>query len=124
MRRLMLTPMTATLLLSMLVAGCSREEEPKASPAFCKAVDRYNSELERQLEGKEIDPERELERVEELARTAPKAIRDDAKTFRDSLRNVASDPSLKDDPEIREAVDNVNRFANKACGLYSGGSGI
>jgi len=109
------------LVLCALGVACSGQDEPVGSPRFCRAVEKYNDELERQFERGEIDPERELERVEELARTAPKAIEEDAATFRDALRAVVDDPSIKDDPAIKVAVDNVNRYANKACGLYSGG---
>jgi hypothetical protein len=120
----MFTAALPLLIAGGLGAGCSREEAPSASPAFCTAVDKYNDELDRQVERGKVDPERELARVEALARTAPKAIQADAETFVDALRRVADDPSLKDDPDIKRAVDNVNRFANEACGLYSGGSGF
>ena len=53
-----------------VVAGCSREEQPPASKAFCGAAERYNEELERtQLEGK-ADVERQLPLVADLARPA------------------------------------------------------
>jgi len=74
-------------------------------------------------EGK-IDVDRQIELVAELARTAPTSIQADADIFLDSLQRVGDDPSLKDDPDVREAVDNVNRLANQACGVYDRKSGI
>jgi hypothetical protein len=85
------------------------------------AADKYDNELERQQRTGEIDIDRQIDRVEELARTAPPLVADDARRFLDALREVVDDPSIKDDPEVREAVDNVNRLANQACGVYEGG---
>jgi hypothetical protein len=109
----------AALLLLML-AGCSGSSTPKASKAFCLAADRFDNELERQQKRGEIDRERQIERVAEMARTAPASVKDDAQVFLDALRAVGDDPSIKDDPNVRKAVDNVNRLANQACGAYEG----
>jgi hypothetical protein len=99
-------------------AGCSREETPTASRAFCRAADDYNDEIERAQRRGEASVERQLPLVEELARTAPRAIARDARVFADALEQVESDPSVRDDPDVRTAVDNVNRFANQACHVY------
>jgi hypothetical protein len=99
-------------------AGCSREETPTASRAFCRAADDYNSEIERSQRRGEASIERQLPLVEELARTAPKAIARDARTFVDALEKVEADPTVRDDPDVRTAVDNVNRYANQACHVY------
>jgi hypothetical protein len=104
--------------LVAVAAGCSREEKPTASRAFCRAADDYNTELERAQKRGEASVERQLPLVEELARTAPKAIARDARAFVAALRRVQDDPSVRDDPAVRTAVDNVNRFANQACNVY------
>jgi hypothetical protein len=111
--------------LGLVAAACSREETPPASQAFCSAAERYNKELERtQLEGK-ASVERQLPLVADLADTAPKGIRQDTQTFLDALqRRADGDTSVVDDPTINEAVDNVNRYANKACNVYKRDSGI
>jgi hypothetical protein len=111
------------LSVMMLVAvaaatGCSREDPPTASRAFCRAADEYNDEIEHARQQGEASVERQLPLVEELARTAPRAIARDARTFVDALERVASDPSVRRDPQVRAAVDNVNRFANQACNVY------
>jgi hypothetical protein len=105
-------------------AGCSSTTTPKASKAFCLAADRYNNEIEREQRVGKIDIDRQIARVEELARTAPKSIAGDAQVFLDALRKVRDDPSVKDDPAVKRAVDNVNRLANQACGVYNRQGGI
>jgi hypothetical protein len=99
-------------------AGCSREEKPPASRAFCRAADEYNNEIERTGRKGTPSAARQLPLVEELARTAPRAIARDARTFVDALKRVETDPSVRDDPAVRTAVDNVNRYANQACNVY------
>jgi hypothetical protein len=101
-----------------IAAGCSREEKPPASKAFCRAADDYNTELERAQRRGSASVQRQLPLVREMARLAPKAIADDAQTFVDALERVESDPSVKDDSDVKTAVDNVNRYANKACNVY------
>ena len=112
------------MVAALLLAGCAGGSTPEASKAFCLAADRYDNELERQQKRGEIDIDRQIERVEELARTAPESVRDDAQVFLNALRSVEDDPSIKDDPKVREAVDNVNRLANQACGVYEGNGGF
>jgi hypothetical protein len=116
--------MVPAIAIIALLGACTSSDTPKASKAFCRAADRYDSELERQQERGVIDTDRQLERVEELARTAPAAIEDDAQVFLDAMRRVEDEPDRKDDPDVREAVDNVNRLANQACGVYDRGSGL
>jgi hypothetical protein len=112
------------VLILLVLAGCGGSQTLEASKAFCLAADRYDSLLERQQGAGEVDVDRQIVRVEDIAQTAPAAIADDAQMFLDALRDVGDDPSLKDDPKVREAVDNVNRYANQACGVYDRRSGI
>jgi hypothetical protein len=107
-----------------VAAGCSSEKTPPASKAFCNAANRYNSEIVREQKRGKIDTDRQIAVVEDLAATAPRAIRADAQTFLDALRRVSADPSVKSDPLVKRAVDSVNRYANKACGVYSRDSGV
>lgn len=117
MRRL--TAGMLLLAVTATAAGCSREEKPPASKAFCRAADRWNDEIERTAKRGKPDVERQLPLVEDLARTAPEEIKDDAERFADAMRRRAEgDTSVVDDPAINEAVDNVNRYANQACGVY------
>jgi hypothetical protein len=111
-------------LLAGVGAACSSQSRPEASPAFCRAADRYNTELERAQKNGVADVERQLPLVEALAETAPKEIKADAETFADALRRVETDPRLRDDPDVKIAVENVNRFANQACNVYERDSGI
>ncbi len=112
------------LLVVLGLGACSGSSTPTASKAFCRAADNYDNEITRQQKKSELDIDRQIELVAELARTAPKSIQADADVFLDSLERVGDDPSLKDDPDVREAVDNVNRLANQACGVYDRQSSI
>jgi hypothetical protein len=112
------------VIAASVAAGCSSEKTPPASKAFCNAANRYNNEIVREQKKGKIDTQRQIAIVEDLAANAPRAIRSDTQTFLDALRRVDSDPSLKSDPKIKDAVDSVNRYANKACGVYSRDSGV
>jgi hypothetical protein len=116
--------LVVVLLALALVAGCGGSETLEASKPFCRAADEYDNEIQRQQKDGEVDVDRQITRVEVIARTAPAAIADDAQMFLDALRDVDDDPSLRDDPKIREAVEDVNRYANQACGVYDRRSGI
>jgi hypothetical protein len=111
-------------LVAVVATGCSSTPAPTASKAFCLAADKYDNEIERQQTKGEVDVDRQIELVAELARTAPQSIQADADLFLESLQQVGDDPSVKDDPDVREAVDDVNRLANQACGVYDRKSGI
>lgn len=110
----------AFLVLALATAGaaCSKEDTPTASKAFCRAAKRFETELERQSRSGTIDAERQIAKLEDLVATAPKKIKSDAETFLDALRHVGDDPTIKNDPAIRDASDAVERFANLACGVY------
>jgi hypothetical protein len=118
MRRLL--PFVLAALGLAIVTGCG-DSTPQGSKAFCDAANRYNKELVAQQKAGRIDTDRQAVRVDDLARTAPKAIRASAQRFADAMHQVAADPSIKDDPAVERAVNAVNRYANQACGVYSGG---
>ena len=124
MARVRLLRIVLPVAIALAATACSREDTPTASKAFCRAADRYNHELERQQQRDEIDTDRQIARVEDLVAEAPRKIEADAQTFLDALRRVQDDPSIKGDPAIQEAVDNVNRFANQACGVYERRGGL
>lgn len=104
--------------VALLVTACSRNDAPEAPRAFCEAAFRYEKELERQASKGTTDIGRQIELVENLYETAPKAIRSDAKTFLDAMRRVEDDPAVRDNPRIERAVNNVNRYAAQGCDTY------
>jgi hypothetical protein len=121
----------AIAVVAMTWAGRqSNSQIPPAPPAFCKAAERYEKELDRQQIAYERDVGRQISYVEDIAATAPKAVRADAETFLQALRDLEAAPdkaakqALKDDPDIRQAVDNVNRYWNQGCGVFDRQSGI
>jgi hypothetical protein len=108
---------------AVLAVGCGSEggDAPKAPLAFCKAASRFDDRLSK---GAELDEQIRL--VQGMVDAAPAPIRPDAQTFVDALRRVETDPSVKDDPKVKRAVENVNRYAAQGCGFYErqGGGGI
>jgi len=107
----------------VLIAGCGSDsgDSPKAPLAFCKAASRYDDRLSK---GAKVDEQIRL--VARMAATAPAKIKADTETFLDALRRVETDKSVKDDPTVKHAVENVNRYAAQGCGFYQqqGGGGI
>jgi hypothetical protein len=108
----------AALVFAAILGGCGRDDEPVTRPsdAFCDAAVRFEDRLER---GASLDEQIRL--VRRLVQTAPVEIEADARTFLDaleSLRNDPDDPGVRDDPDVKEAVDDVNRFATNGCDLF------
>lgn len=101
--------------LAVLAVGCGSEggDAAKAPLAFCRAASRFDDRLSK---GAEIDEQIRL--VQGMVDTAPARIRRDAQTFVDALRRVETDSSVKDDPSVKRAVENVNRYAAQGCGFY------
>jgi hypothetical protein len=116
-RRLVLV--AGLLAVVALAAGCSENnDKPKVTRAFCTAADKLDHELQRQS-SKGLDIDKQIARVEELAAAAPAPIRPQAEIYLDAMRRVKSDPGFKrDDPKIRTAVDDVNRYASQGCNVY------
>jgi len=108
----------ALLFVAVVAVSCSRSDAPEAPRAFCVAARRYEKELERQASKNRRDIPRQIELVEQLYETAPPAIRRHARTFLDAMRHVQDDPSVRDNPKIKEAVDDVNRYAAQGCDVY------
>ena len=107
------------LVLSALsVAGCSGGSSA-APKAFCDAANRYETELQHEATKGALDLPKQISIVEQIAATAPAAIRNDARTFLAALRRVQQDPALRDNPSVKRAVDNVNRFASNRCGFFN-----
>lgn len=112
--RARVVPIVVLLATGMAVAGCGNGgDSPKPPQAFCDAASRYDDRLQR---GAELDEQIRL--VERIAATAPAKIKADAEKFLDALRRVETDPSVRDNPDIQRAVDNVNRYAAQGCGFY------
>lgn len=105
----------------------SAEPAPRA---FCRAAARFDDETQRTQEAYEIDIERQIRLVEDIAATAPPDVRDDAQIFLDALRKIQAAPNdkaraeLQDDPRVEDAVVNVNRRWNQGCGVFDRRSGI
>ncbi len=118
------------ILVVLYMGRQSSTSEIEAPKAFCHAANAYEEELGRQQVAYKINTARQIEKVEAIVATAPKAIRADAETFLASLRAVDAAPNakarerLQDDPDVRQAVENVNRYWNQGCGVFDRQSGI
>jgi hypothetical protein len=118
------------VLVMMYMGRQSETEIPPAPKAFCVAANAYEEELERQQIAYRIDTAKQIERVADIAATAPRAVKDDAELFLRSLREIDAAPDaaaraeLQDDPEVKAAVDEVNRYWNQGCGVFEREGGI
>jgi hypothetical protein len=121
--RVRVVAVAAVVVVAAFAAGCRPDggDTPQAPRAFCDAASRYDDRLSK---GARLDEQIRL--VEKIAATAPAKIKSDAETFLDALRRVETEPSVKDDPKIQSAVEDVNRYAAQGCGFYErrGGGGI
>lgn len=118
-------------ILTMMYLGNRTERDaPVAPKAFCKAAKAYEDELTRTEEQYERSLERQLPLVRDLAETAPRVVRADAQRFLAQMEAIAAAPNQKqrdrllDDPDVKAAVDNVNRYATQGCGFFDRQSGI
>lgn len=107
--------------MSVVVPGVASASRRSGDPpkAFCKAAARFEKEIEREaVNGGVADVDRQIKLVEKLHEEAPPKIRRETKTFLDAMRKVEDDPSIRDDPKVKRAVDAVNRFFAQGCGSY------
>jgi hypothetical protein len=102
---------------AVLTSACRSEgsSAPKPPEAFCDAAARYDDRL---LKGKKPSLDEQMRLVQRMVDTAPAKIKADAQMFLDALRQIEADPSVRDDPKVKRAVDNVNRYAAQGCGFY------
>lgn len=103
------------VLATVLIGACrpAGSDAPKPPRAFCDAAARYDDRVSRNAK---IDEQIRL--VQRMVDEAPAKIKADAQTFVDALRRVETDPSVKNDPKAKRAVENVNRYAAQGCGFY------
>lgn len=114
--RTRLLSVVGLLVAALVVAGCrDSSSAPKPPAAFCDAAKRYDDRL---LKGKQPSLDEQIRLVQRMVDTAPARIKADAQTFLDALRQVETDPSVRDDPKVKGSVDNVNRYAAQGCGFY------
>jgi hypothetical protein len=120
-----LLPLLVAVVAVTALAGCGEDDaKPRVTKAFCTAADRLDKELQHQSVTK-LDIDKQLARVEDLAATAPKPIRREAEIYLAAMRRVKADPhAKKDDPAVKAAVDDVNRYASQGCNVYQREGGI
>jgi hypothetical protein len=111
---------TVAAVILALVVGCARDSEPVTRPpeAFCDAAAELDEELPR------ADIREQIRLVRRMLAAAPAEIEPETRTFLEALERVEADPDnpeLRDDPDVRAAVEDVNRFAIEGCELLEQG---
>jgi hypothetical protein len=110
----------AVVAVAVSFSACARDGDrdqvEPAPEAFCEAAIDLDRGLERM-----VGLDRQVRLVRRVAETAPADVEADAQTFLEAMEAVRADPddpSLRDDPDVQEAVENVNRYAVEGCALY------
>ena len=99
---------------TLVAAGCSSERDaPNAPLAFCRPASNYDYALS--TKGRDLPIARQIRYLEAMVAAAPKAIEADARVFLDAMERVESDPSVRDNEKVEQAVKNVNRYAARAA---------
>jgi hypothetical protein len=113
-----------SLALAAFVAGCGGGSSSGAGlRPFCEAASRYETELEREATNGMVDATRQVSIVQQIAASAPPAVRADAETFLSALKQAQRNPQVSRDPAVTKpahvAADNVNRYASQKCGFFN-----
>ena len=109
---------------ALFTTTCSRGDDSAepAPEAFCDAViDLEDGLAELAGEAEDVQIRGQIRLVRRVARTAPAEVRRDARTFLaalEAIRDHPDDQSLRDDPDVEEAVANVERHAIEGCDLF------
>jgi hypothetical protein len=99
--------------------GCGGSSQSAPNKPFCENAYRYEAELEREQTNGRVDVEKQIALVRSLAATAPRSIRADTQRFLQALEQVRTDPRVRNNPTVKRAVDNVNRYASNRCALFN-----
>jgi hypothetical protein len=102
------------------VAGSNRGDDiasdlPRPSRAFCAAAARYDEAVS----SGSLSLARHERLTRAIASKAPRDVRADAEKVADAYAHLrAGDRSVVDDPEVKAALDHVNRRATQDCGWF------
>jgi hypothetical protein len=117
-------PLGLAVIVAVGLSACSRGDETvePAPEAFCEAViDLEDGLAELAGEAEAVQIRGQIRLVRRVAETAPPQVEADARTFLEALEAVRDDPddrSLRDDPDVEEAVADVERYAIEGCELF------
>jgi hypothetical protein len=114
-RSRLVAPLLAATVAVAACSGTSERDLPKPSKDFCTAAHRYEERIQSK---RPPSVDEQIGMVERLAAAAPADVKADAETFLDAIRRVRTDASVKDNPKVQAAVDNVNRRAGNGCGFF------
>ena len=107
---------------ALVAAGCSSERDAPDGPlAFCRPAANYDHALA--TKGRDLPLARQIRYLRAMVAGAPPEIIADTRVFLDALERVEEDAGVRDDPKVRQAVENVNRYAAQGCEFYARRSG-
>jgi hypothetical protein len=94
---------------------------PVPSRAFCSAAAKYDEATT----SKPLPLARHVTMTHAIALSAPADAKADAVLVWTSYRKLAAgDRSVVDDPDVKAAIDHVNRRATQTCGWFKRDSGV
>lgn len=112
--------LVALVALSAIGVGCSNKDDtasglPRPSRAFCKAAADYD----KRVGSPKLTLADHIKYTKAIAQAAPADIRKDANlVWRSFVKLDAGDRSVVDNPDVKDAIDRVNRRAGQDCGWY------
>lgn len=90
---------------------------PRPSVAFCRAATKYDDAISGS--DRKLSLARHAQMTGAIADAAPKDVKADAVlVHRSFVRLQAGDRSVVDDPDVKSAIQHVNRRAGQDCGWF------
>ena len=111
---------------ALVAAGCQQKDDtasdlPRPTRAFCAAAAHYDAAVS----SKRVSIAQHVRFTRAIAETAPTDVRRDATVVWHSFEKLrAGDRSVVDNPEVKAAVEHVNRRAGQDCGWYRRKEGL
>ena len=118
-----------SLLLAVVAlgtSGCSQKDDtqsnfPRPSRAFCADAAHYDAAVS----SKKVSLAQHVRFTRAIAKSAPVDARRDATIVWHSFEKLrAGDRSVVDNPQVKAAIEHVNRRAGQDCGWYRRKEGL
>ena len=112
--------------LALVAVGCKQKDDtasnlPRPSRAFCAAAAHYDAAVT----SRKVTLDQHVRYTRAIAKTAPADARHDANIVWHSFARLrAGDHRVVDNPEVKAAIEHVNRRAGQDCGWYRRKEGL
>ena len=119
-------PLLLLAVVALSATACSQKDDtqsklPRPSRAFCAAAARYDAAVS----SKKVSLAQHVRFTHAIAKTAPADARRDAAVVWHSFEKLrAGDRSVVDNPQVKAAIEHVNRRAGQDCGWYRRKEGL